>query len=53
MRYTLAARSTLEADLDRLRRPHRRAALSELADLVREPAADPLVHGAAQIGPGR
>ena len=49
MRFSLNARTTLDADLDRLRREHVVVLeLTELADLVREPDSDPLV---ARSGP--
>jgi hypothetical protein len=51
VRFTIAARRTLEADLERLRREHVVVLeLAELADLVREPAVDPL---AERRGPDR
>jgi hypothetical protein len=51
MRSSLAARRTLDADLERLRREHVVVLeLTELDDLVREPAGDPLV---APRGPQR
>jgi hypothetical protein len=51
MRFTIAARRKLEADLERLRREHVVVLeLAELADLVREPAVDPL---AERSGPDR
>ena len=51
MRYSLSARRTLDADLERLRREHVLVLeLTELDDLVREPAVDPLV---APRGPRR
>lgn len=51
MRFSLTARTTLEADLARLRREHVVVLeLSALGDLVRDPAHDPLV---AHRGPDR
>ena len=42
MRFTLAARGQLDADLARIRTEHLVVVeLSELADLVREPESDP------------
>jgi hypothetical protein len=49
MRFPLSAKTTLDADLDRLRHEHIvRLELAELGDLVREPDRDPLL---SRIGP--
>ena len=49
MRFSLSAKTTLDSELDRLRREHVVVLeLTELADLVREPDRDPLV---VHVGP--